>query len=179
MAKWRLTTPHYLYSGTDGEWEYSEQQRATGKALRQRFKVPVYIEAETVVTNDERYAGPGVMFFEGDPTPDMMPLDDEAEKISAGFADKWKHPIDTLPGNFSQSLLTGFEKQLSDAIAKAGGIPSGEAANPVSVPGVTREEFEATQKQMADLVAQNAKLLEALEAHKSPGTSAAATARRA
>jgi hypothetical protein len=67
---------------------------------------------------------------------------------------KWIHPVESLPGNYSQSLIETFQKQI-DAIA------AGRSINPVAAAptgGVSKEEFEALQAQVAALMARNLEL---------------------
>lgn len=159
MAKWRLVTPHYL-NNPEGEWEYKETDRNTGKQARKTFAVPLYMEEGTVVTNNIREVSPrdNIYHFTGDPTPDMDPLDDEAEAISASFAGKWQHPIDSLPGDFSQSLITSFQQQMAELSARQ------PAQAAVAAPGVSAEDFKDLLAQVQSLAAQNADLMAKLEA---------------
>lgn len=108
--RWRLMGPHYLnVPGT--EWEHNESDRTTGKAVRKLYSVPCLLDprnpqdcnrdGEVVVAHavdglrNERQD----VIFIGDPTPDMEPVNDEAEAISDSLKPKWAHPIDTLPAN--------------------------------------------------------------------------------
>lgn len=160
MARWRLTNAHYIMAtDLDGqvvEWEYTETNRTSGRPTRLRFKVPIYLDPKdpschnypdiVVVSNRASPAFPRDYVFKGDPTPDMFPLDAEAEKISKSLADsKWHHPIETLDGNFSASMLKGFEQQLASAISKAGGIPNA---------AVNNDRVTELEKQLAALTAQ-------------------------
>lgn len=126
MARWRLINAHYLsIAGTT--WEYKEVDRSTGKQIRREFPVPLYLnpgepsdwnyrigrDEGEIIVSDGNGAEPRDLIFAGDPTPDMEPLDDAARKISAGFADRWKHPIESLPGSFSQSLLDGMQREIA------------------------------------------------------------------
>src|SRR6266705_1767114 len=106
MARWRLRTGHYLnVPGT--EWEYKETDRTTGKTGRKVFAVPMLLDpndpadhnypGEIIVASAEDRAFPRDIIFLGDPTPDMEPIDDEAEAISEALASKWVHPIESLP----------------------------------------------------------------------------------
>lgn len=162
MARWRLMTPHYLnVPGT--EWAYEEIDRETGQQARKVFPVPRHLDpanprdctsnGECIVTNKRDKAFPRDWLFSGDPTPDMEPVDDEAQAISDSHAPKWAHPIDSLPttGEFSASLISVFEKQIQ-ALAK--GQP---LAQPVSQ-GVDPEAFAALQKQVQELIGRNAQL---------------------
>lgn len=172
MARWKLATAHYLnvkeHFGQTVEWEYTEQPR-NGRPIRKRFQVPLYLdprdpsdfnypEAEMiVVTNKAHPAYPKDIVFEGEPTPDMIPLDDEAEAINAELEPKWSHPIDGLPangGDYSQSLIAAFETSISNLL-KA----NPDAGKPVpNVGGVSKEEFEKLQSQVQALMARNAEL---------------------
>lgn len=125
MARWKLAAAHYLnVPGTD--WEYKEVDRSTGKNIRRTFAVPLVLnpndlsdcnykngdEGEIIVCMPDK-GEPRDIVFLGDPTPDMIPLDQEATDLSASFAGKWKHPIDSLPGNYSQSLLDGLQREMA------------------------------------------------------------------
>ena len=158
MARWQLDEAHYLYGHPpdleETEWEYKETDRISGRERRKRFKVPFYFEAETIVCYEGK-GQPTDSTFEGPPTPAMKPLDEEAKAISAKHAHSWIHPIESLPGQgFSASLLGSLEKQVAEITAK---MP---AQTTVDKSGVSREEFEALQVQLAELMAQNAELQE-------------------
>jgi len=169
MARWRLDAPHYLpVPGV--EWEHSETSR-DGKSVRQRFSVPQYLDprdgadcnypGEIIVAHapeeGKRNPYPRDIIFTGEPSPDMTPLDDEAEAITEALRPKWKHPIDTIPGNFSQSMFENFMSQI-ETLTKANpnaAIPQG----PISAgSSVSRDEFEELKRQMAELLAENANL---------------------
>lgn len=165
MARWRLTQPHYLnVPGT--EWEYKETNRVSGKQATKRFPVPLYLDPEDVseqtppnsgmivVTDKANRAFPHDIVFVGPPTPDMDPLDEEAEAISEAESKKWVHPIDSLPGNYSASLLTAFEAQLAELMSKQ----PVRTQLPQPSAGVSKEDFDALQSQVAQLMARNAEL---------------------
>jgi hypothetical protein len=105
MARWRLIEPHYL--GVEGvKWEYQETDRMTGRQVRKSFPVPQHFHPDTeadwtertgrdmgiVVVSDGHNAHKTDIVFKGDPTPGMLPLDDEATAISARFEKKWLTP---------------------------------------------------------------------------------------
>lgn len=158
MARWRLSNPHYInVPGT--EWEHKETTNA-GKAFRKMFVVPMYLDPRDPADHNYPgeivvcYAGKGQLkdiVFEGDPTPEMIPLDTEAEEISASFAGKWKHPIEQLNTDFSQSLITMFEGQMQKLL-EAQAKPSTPIAN------VSVGDFEALKAEVAKLMARNAEL---------------------
>jgi len=129
MARWRLMTSHYLNTVVPVEWEYSAVQ--SGKQIRKRFHVPRYLDINdpgdwtikvgcgTPVSNggnDDSAAGliivclegrgePNDIAFLGDPTPDMMPLDDEARELSAQFTGLWAYKPDGAEQSYSQTII--------------------------------------------------------------------------
>ena len=164
--RWRLLQPHYLnVPGT--EWEYKEVDRTSGKQARKVYEVPLLLNPND--PNDYNYPGEIIVchegkgqrqdiVFVGPPTPDMEPIDEEAKMLSASMEKGWVHPIESLPeqGGYSQSLLTDFQRQLSEAMANA----------PVRNAAVSKDEFEELKKQMAELMAQNKALAEQLKAKR-------------
>ena len=169
MARWKLMTSHYLnIPGTD--WVYEETDRNTGKRGRKVFPVPTLMDPADptiqnrmgdVVVTDSDTPERGEHQFLGEPTPDMEPMDDDAEKISVSLAHKWKHPIETLPGqgDYSQSLISAFQRQIDEIIALKPPTP----ANPIPVAGVDPAAFAELQEQVAALMAKNAELQAAAE----------------
>jgi len=136
MARWRLAAAHYLMTG-DTKWEYSEVDRVTGRPKRVQFDVPRHLNpedpgdwnyvyskdgfgkadsGEIIVAQGEHE--PRDIIFQGDPTPDMVPLDDEAKAISAKFADRWKHPIEDLSGTYADALVKDLADEMEEIRAK-------------------------------------------------------------
>jgi hypothetical protein len=165
MARWKLLVAHYLnVPGT--EWEYSEMGRTKGgRATKVRFKVPRHLDPNEpadhthhnwrdsgdgaiVVCHEGTSADPNDIPFTGDPTPDMEAIDDEAKRISASFASRWKHPIEALPGTFSQSLIDDFQRQMAD-------VQAATKQEPV-------EGMSELLTAMAAMMKQNAELINAL-----------------
>lgn len=136
MARWKLAAPHYLnVEGT--KWEYQEVSRTTGKTIRMQIPVPTYLdprdpadfnykwgrggedEGEIIVCRASGAHDPKDIAFIGDPTPDMIPLDDEAKTISDGFTERWRYkPEVESPGSYSQSLVDQFQIAMADASTK-------------------------------------------------------------
>src|SRR5262245_6578320 len=173
MARWRLTQPHYLQvPGT--EWEYKETDRETNRQARKVFEVPLYLdprdaadwnyrsEEAIIVSNKFDPAFRRDFVFTGPPTPDMEPLDDEAKKITQGYIDSgaWVHPIDSLNMNYSQSVLSDFERQIAGLLA--GAVQKAGPPQNLSVGGVSQESFDRLQEQVAKLMEQNSRLQEQL-----------------
>lgn len=137
MARWKLTEAHYLnVPGT--KWELTMQNRQTGRPQRKVFDVPLYLnpEDEGDWNVREGYDGyiavchvgkglPGDREFLGDPTPGMVPLDDEARALTATFA--WKPTMGTdeesKMASFGNQLLNGLIDQMSDLQVKATQAP--------------------------------------------------------
>lgn len=160
MARWKLMTAHYL--NTPGEeWEYTENDRTTGRPKRIKFPVPRYLDPRDpscwtkrwgnkdnedgeVIVCHEGTGETGDIIFDGDPTPDMVPVDDEARAISASFEKRWSYKPETDSGDYSQSLVDKFQIELAEAQPR-----------PVEVPGLA----ELTGA-IGKLVEQNAKVIE-------------------
>lgn len=113
MARWKLSSTHYL-NVPGVEWEHSETDLFSGRLNRKRYPVPMYLDPKDPIDCNGRrrdelivcHEGKGErldIIFVGDPTPDMVPLDDEAEEISHSLAGRWVHPIESLPE--TQSML--------------------------------------------------------------------------
>lgn len=130
MARWKLVTPHYLNS-PGVVWEYNEVDRKTGRQVRHTFPVPRYIDprdpldwtvrwgnrdnedGEVIVCHLGRGAPEDITFI-GDPTPDMIPVDDEAKSITAGFVNRWKMAPEQIPMTYSQSLIDQLQIDMAE-----------------------------------------------------------------
>lgn len=175
MTRWLLKADHYLnVPGT--QWEYEETSRESGKRKREVLPVPLLIElkdpdfqnadGDVIVCYEgkgEREGRPrGDIIFIGSPTPDMEPLDDEAQAITDELRPRWEHPIETLPANGG---MTAQEQVFMETIIKA---MSGAAAQ-VPNTGVSPEAFAKLQEQVAALMARNAELESAAKAPTTEG----------
>src|SRR5215472_1027240 len=124
MARWRLTEAHYLYTNPDTIWERVETDTETGRQVRKQYVVPAYFHHEiecdwtdkgkkaVIVCNGHNPKRRDIIFI-GDPTPGMLPLDEEAEAITAKLKHKWNIP-DTIkwgPGQYSSALADHFAEQ--------------------------------------------------------------------
>jgi hypothetical protein len=153
--RWSLRNAHYLnVPGT--EWEHNESDRTTGKAVRKLYTVPLLLDPRN--PQDCNYPGEVIVChgdpardharditFLGDPTPDMEPMNDEAETISAAMRPKWEHPIDALPANGGMnSEERVFMAKMMEAFAGAG------AAANASVP---KAQYDELQERLAKLEA--------------------------
>ena len=135
MARWKLMAAHYInVEGT--QWEYSETSRKTGKQVRVKMDVPAYLDprdpsdcnyqwgrdddkdGEIIVAREGTAHEPRDITFKGDPTPDMLPLDDEAKAISASFEERWKYKPEIETQNFSQSLVDKFQMEMAEVKTK-------------------------------------------------------------
>ncbi len=138
MARWKLTEPHYLnVPGT--KWELTMQNRTTGKPQRKVFEVPLYLNPEDegdwnvregfdgyVAVCHEGKGNPSDIVFLGDPTPGMVPLDEEARALTAKFA--WTPTQGTdeesKMASFGNQLLNGLIDQMSDVQTRASAAQS-------------------------------------------------------
>lgn len=161
MARWSLTQKHYIMV-PDTEWEHKETDRDTGKSVRKSFPVPRYLDPadpgdwthrdlEAIIVCYEGKGQPKDIVFIGDPTPDMAPLDDEAQAISDSVAHKWIQPMGegALPthgdGGYAGAKMDGFLKEI--AAIMAGQKPTG----PVTID--QSADIEALKAQVAELTA--------------------------
>lgn len=176
MATWRLTGKHYLNvqipDDPDNpiEWVYEETDTRSGRRIRKRYKVPLYLdpaEPSYYHVNGELYVAKegttppmkGALLFDGDPTPDMDPMDDEAEAISLACKAKWTAPMgDTAfpsqGGNFGDKLLAQLSEQLA-AVMNNNPLPKA-AVGGVGV--ITAKQFAELKEQLAVVMASNAEL---------------------
>lgn len=175
MARWKLTEPHYLnVPGT--KWEQTLTDRATGRPKRISYPVPLYlhpdvesdwnyqenrnIEGEIIVCHEGKGL-PKDIVFAGEPTPGMLPLDEEATAISAKFADKWvpNTGLDdaSQSNSYQQKLLLGLLDKFSDAQTAATAAPM--------APG-----FEKFMETMTAMMAQQTQILAALTDKQSQAT---------
>ncbi len=160
MARWSLRNSHYL-NVPGNEWMHEETDRETGRRNRKMFPVPQlldpnnpqdqnYRELGRIIVCHEGKGEPRDIIFLGEPTPEMEPMDQEAEEISKSLRAKWEHPIDTLPANGGMDEKeTAFMKHMMEAFSKSA------APQNTSVPVA---DFEALKAQVAELMKQNAEL---------------------
>lgn len=179
MARWKLAAPHYLNTTDKIEWEYVEEDlhgsrtaggrpgAGSGSGQRRvRYPVPLMLDPRDaadhnypqleaiIVANKPDRAFPHDIIFLGDPTPDMIPLDEDAEQISAGFAERWVHPIDSLSSTYDQSVIGDLEKMIKRAVAEVGMTPEesmrkAKAENKSFDDAIPRSEFDALKAEMA------------------------------
>lgn len=156
MARWELTDDHYIHGHFPGEdataWQFSETNMETGRVARKLFTVPAWLAKGTIVSQNERNSR--VFEFLGPPTPEMLPLDDEAEAISAAERPKWTMPMEGFPsqgpGGFNNDILQRLTEAL-DNISRNQPIQSQTA---IPAGSVSRAEFELLQAQLLEVQAQ-------------------------
>jgi len=166
MARWRLSTSHYL-SVENNEWEYNETDRATGKQIRTRLKVPLQLDVDDPNCWNVQYRNPrgevvageiivarrtgeehkDDIIFIGDPTPDMIPVDDEAKSVSATFAKRWGM-APNADMSFGQHVMESFQAEQARIQSEA---------NVVKIEGMAE-----IMKTMTDMLAMNQKLMATL-----------------
>jgi|SRR5215831_1151632 len=163
MARWKLIEAHYLNAtGKDqSEWESKETDRTSGRTARIVYKVPRlldpkdqadfnYREDGIIVVCHEGKGKPRDIVFEGDPTPGMEPMDDEAMAITEALRPSWHDPINEFSAmSRDERMMLNLQEQIADI--KQNGIAGPKI---VQAGGVSREEFEALQAKYAELQAQ-------------------------
>lgn len=147
MARWKLSCPHYLYTVKSAKWRYSHTDRATGDLVEKEFIVPRLLDPRDPKCWTNKFGGipvsrggndseadgevvvcfqgkgePGDIEIVGDPTPDMIPLDEEAQEISDSFQDHWAYKPDNAEVNFSQAIVDR-SNQMVEAIESASRAP--------------------------------------------------------
>jgi hypothetical protein len=161
MARWRLMNPHYLNildpdTNEPTKWEYSESDRTTGKARRKAFNVPQLLDpkdpslcnrdGDLVVCQEGKGQLGDIVFF-GSPTPDMEPMDEEAETISESLKAKWAHPIETLPANggMNDAEATFMKNMMAAFAAQVGATPA------VPNTSVSQEQYDSLKAQLDEM----------------------------
>jgi len=156
MARWRLESPHYMMvPGT--VYTYEEIDLETGRRRFKQYPVPLLVDPKDPANCNRdgecivAYAGSEQsrfdIVFEGTPTPEMTPLDEEAEALTAEWRERWIHPVEALPANGGADQVE-FLKELTSIMK--GFAPS--SALPATA-GVSQEEFEGLKRQIAELQA--------------------------
>ena len=167
LARWKLGTSMYLNTVKPVKWRYQETDRSTGENLEKEFIVPrlldindprcwtnrlvaganvgggstnIGAEGEIIVCQPGK-GQPGDIEFLGDPTPDMIPMDEEAEGISGGFADHWAWKPDTVEPNYSQSIVDRHGEVSTAAEVRIAGLDQLVAA------------MEVQSRMMSDMLA--------------------------
>lgn len=159
---------HYLtVPGT--HWEQNETDRNTGKSNRKVHNVGLLLNPDDAADCDRNgeiivysavEGGRGPKFgheFLGEPTPEMEPINDEAQTISDSLRAKWEKPFDSFQtaadGDFSTRLLAGIEKALNKASQNTGDVP-GATVVPITEYNALKDQMAEMQKQMDAIMAQ-------------------------
>ena len=168
MARWKLTEPHYL-SVPSERCEHTTSDSRTGKPIRKMFRVPKHLDPRleddwNVRINgmdgeihvcyegkdDPKYPDRAIV-FEGNPTPGMLPLDDEAKEVSSHFSWTPTQGID------EDSQRQSFYARLGDTLIDQMTELKVARETAPSSPGM--EKFMET---MMAMMAQNQQILAAL-----------------
>lgn len=166
MARWQLTEPHYLnVPGT--KWEQTITNRATNRPERKTFVVPLYLHPDVESDHTRKDGFEGIITvcqgeghpdgrdieFIGNPTPGMLPLDDEARAISAKFNWEPTRGLDDVSQaeSHTSKIMSGLIDQLTEMKTKA------EVGAGQQIQGM--DKFMET---MAAMMAQNQQILMAL-----------------
>lgn len=106
-------------------------------------------DGEVIVCHEGSQQARTDYIFVGRCTPDMIPLDEEAEELSSAELKRGQHPMDSLPatGNYADDILAKFTKALEGL---GGVVPN------ASLAGVSAQQFAELQEQVQALMEQNA-----------------------
>lgn len=164
-ARWKLSQKHYLMV-PGGSWEYKETTN-TGRSVKKTLPCPTYLDPDDpadqnyprdgllIVANAEDDTHPRDIIFVGNPTPDMVPLNAEAEEISAKFRDRWGQPaLDIGEEGYTGALLSSLTETLQ--AFNASQKPSGYAP-------VEDGKFDQIMAMNAQLMEMNKALIAKLE----------------
>jgi hypothetical protein len=129
MARWKLACSHYLMTVKPAKWRYSHTDRLTGDLIEKEYIIPRLLDVGDPKCWTDKFGGvpvsrggndpdamgeinvrqgqgePNDIEFIGDPTPDMVPLDAEAEEISARFKEHWAYKPDGVEISNSQAIV--------------------------------------------------------------------------
>ncbi len=171
--RWRLMSAHYLNvpelpDGTRVEWEHKETARESGRSIRKLYAVPILLNpndpadcnypGELIVTSFVEGARIPARdyIFTGDPTPEMEPLNPEAEAITDRLREKWDHPIDGLAssGNLNPQEEAFFKNMMA---AFTGAITQAQQPNAAISQTIYDEMKSRVEKLEAMILAQNTK----------------------
>lgn len=168
MARWRLTASHYIHV-PGCTYTREETDRETGEVAKFTYDVPMLLDIRSpprrynqdgyIFVTDKPNGNPRDVVFLGPPTPDMEPQDDEAKEISA--KQTWQNPMGegAFPSNgganYGEALTQKFENMMTEL---TNALASGKGPKAMSGKGVDPDAFAELQKQVAELMSQNAKL---------------------
>ena len=169
MARFRLKGKHYLnVPGIEYEYKEEAQGPIPGKKriMRKVNEVPMYLDPDD--PSDHNYPGeiiiatatsrqfPHDIIFVGSPTPDMEPLDEEADALFEQHRPLWEknHPIENLPTTYADNLL---EKMLKQLESLGGRKPTTDIEN------VSVAQFDQLKKDNEALTERVNKLMAMLE----------------
>jgi hypothetical protein len=156
-----LTEAHYL-NVPDNLWEQQITDRATGRPIRKQFPVPLHLDPNMesdwnyreqvgqhvvdgkIIVCHRGKGEPKDIVFVGDPTPGMLPLDDEARVITAKFS--WTPTQGLEPNQQAESYTNKLLIDLSTTMEQVKATPQ--------IPGLA--EF---MKSMSEIMAQQTALL--------------------
>lgn len=163
--RWQLTEPHYLnVPGT--KWEQTIVDRNTGRPQRKSFTVPMHLHPEadidwnrmdghmgfiTVCHEGGGHPDGKDIVFIGDPTPGMLPLDDEARELSGRFS--WTPTTGTdevsQANSFANQMLNGLIKDMAELQAGVRSAPQAEGLGELVA---TMREMMQAQMQMFQMM---------------------------
>ena len=171
MARWKLVENHYL-NCKDTNWEYKEIDRASGRERRKQLPVPRFLNIEDpadwtwrdpmsnrdnqngeIVVCWEGKGQPGDLTFYGEPTPGMIPVDDEARAISKGFEEHWRYKPEGSEISYSQSMLDKFMADKAELESKPATVEVAGLADLLASLGAMAQQNQAFLATLAQAAA--------------------------
>jgi hypothetical protein len=165
MAAHYLNVP-VLPDGTRVEWEHKETSMANGRSVRKLFQIPIVLNpgdsadcnypGEIIVAHDVEGARVPRQdyIFIGPPTPDMEPLNEEAEAITERLREGWiQNNIDPMSatGMAQAGRLNSLEQSFLDAMTKVYTANAGQMPQPNTA--VATSDYEEMKERVAKLEA--------------------------
>lgn len=173
-ARWKLTEAHYLkVKGIF--WEHNQVDRKTGKPVRKQYPVPLFLDPLSlddmvthgqmdpnlpsnnpedwmiVVAHGESTFTKDVI-FDGEPTPGMLPLNDEARAISEKFSKGQWQPTQGIDeesqrNSYANAVINGLLDQVHT-------LKENAASGGQTISGMSEfmETMQAMMKQQTEII---------------------------
>lgn len=161
MARWKLIGEQSAYLKTNPPSIYTvrETDTVSGKTAQKVYEVPTEVSPGATLSDGAGAHEEDIIFL-GDPTPDMYPLDAEAQAITEEMQHRWGQQFLGLEGNYSDTI----GRQIADLFID---IRSGMQPTPMSAQ--PNSEVAALQQQVAGLMSMVQSLLKEKENGETSG----------
>lgn len=152
-ARKKLAVSRYLDINDPGDWT---NKFGSDGGVSRGGQAPDG-QGEIIVCHEGRGEKHDIPFYNtdgspGDPTPDMVPCDEEARTLSASFENHWRYKPDTAEVSFSQSMINSFEVEKANLETKP---------QEIVIPGLNDLVLA-----MASMAQQNAEIMKSLSSRR-------------